>query len=356
MIAHNDAYLQIKYLQLISSRLRNFRREGDHYRCACPLCGDSQKKSKSARGYILESDKGPGYYFYCHNCTEAMSLPYFIKRLDEGLYQEYLMELLTNQQETPAQRPKPIQPSPTPRPVVKTSSQGIIRLTRLPPEHPASAYVNSRLIPPDQWDRLWFAPNFRTFVRNNLPEKMEDARDEPRLVIPFVSASNKLVGFQGRLIGTDHGIKYITIRLDSEEPRIFGMDRVNLDDDILVTEGPIDALFLGNAIATAGGSISAELNKLKLQNRNKLVVIYDNEPRSIFTIKKIAKAIESGYRVCIWPESFHQEKDVNEMIKRMVGNERDKIQESCRLLRSIILDNSFSGMEAELKFSGWRKV
>jgi len=53
-----------------------------------------------------------------------------------------------------------------------------------------------------------------------------------------------------------------------------------------------------------------------------------------------------GYNVCMFPDNI-QEKDINDMI--LAGRTPDEILE-------VINTNTTSGIEAQLKFSKWKKI
>jgi hypothetical protein len=72
----------------------------------------------------------------------------------------------------------------------------------------------------------------------------------------------------------------------------------------------------------------------------------DNEPRNKDIVRQLAKYIDLGYNVCMFPESM-QEKDINEMI--LSGKTTEEIVE-------IINTNTFTGIEAKLRFSTWKKL
>jgi Ran GTPase-activating protein (RanGAP) involved in mRNA processing and transport len=72
----------------------------------------------------------------------------------------------------------------------------------------------------------------------------------------------------------------------------------------------------------------------------------DNEPRNKDIVKQLDKYINLGYNVCMFPDTL-QEKDINDMI--LSGRSVDEIVE-------VINTNTFTGMEAKLKFADWRKV
>ena len=77
-------------------------------------------------------------------------------------------------------------------------------------------YLEKRKIDPKQF---YFAEKFKEFA--NLHKQTFDDRvlEEPRIVIPLYRNKN-LIGFQGRSL-RKNSIKYITIMLDEDEPKIY---------------------------------------------------------------------------------------------------------------------------------------
>ena len=147
-----------------------------------------------------------------------------------------------------------------------------------------------------------------------------------------------MFAFQGRAFGNEQP-KYITIVLDSQKEKIYGLNRVDWKKTVYVVEGPIDSLFLDNCIATAQSD-------LRLKNRkDNIVLVPDNEPRNEQIVKQIEKFINNNYSVVLWPESV-KEKDINEMI--LSGKTKSDI-------KNLIEQNTFKGISAKLKFTNWRK-
>jgi DNA primase len=191
-----------------------------------------------------------------------------------------------------------------------------------------------------------------------MPDKFDDLKfDEPRLIIPFKNDRGDMIGLQGRSFNPDAKLRYITLMVDENYPKIYGVDALDTRDTIYVFEGPIDSMFIPNSIASAGGDIISELPRLML-DKTQYVVIYDNEPRNIHTVRKMEKAIDAGYTVCIWPDTITQ-KDVNDMIKAEVTDtsftNTELINRIANRLRKVIDQNAHSGLAAKLKLTAWRK-
>lgn len=179
-----------------------------------------------------------------------------------------------------------------------------------------------------------------TWVNTLIPNKFPTIKnDHPRVVIPFYDVKGNVFAFQGRAFGIEEP-KYITIKLDVNKRRVYGLDRLNMNEQVKIVEGPIDSMFLKNAIAVAGSDL--EMKQLK----NKAVYIFDNEPRSIEIIKKMKKMIEKNYQVFIWPKNI-KVKDINDLICENI---------SAPEIEKIISSNTFSNLSAQQQLNNWKEV
>src|SRR5437016_457548 len=111
MITKNTILVDIQFVPLLSGRFRNFKRKKDYlWNFSCPLCGDSKKKTTKARGYIY---RGPdSLCFKCWNCGEASRFSTFLKKIDDSLHKEYLMEVLKSDSFKPQEIPMPVMEKP----------------------------------------------------------------------------------------------------------------------------------------------------------------------------------------------------------------------------------------------------
>lgn len=339
-------WLEHKYIGMVSSRLDQFKRKSPTlYNFRCPVCGDSQTNKFKARGYIYER-KGKGL-FHCHNCNATMAIPNFIKSLDQGLYNQYCVEKLKDEK-SPEQQDLEAFVEKMKKPVFLKEGplKGLKKVSQLSPNHRVKQLVDARKIPTPFHAKLFCCPNFKQFTNNLVPGKFDvDSikHDETRLLIPFFSKDKKVHAYQGRALGNSN-LKYITIVLDESVPKVYGLDSVNFDRTVCVMEGPIDSMFVPNSIATAGGDLVSAIGTLI--DRKNLVVVYDNEPRSKDTIRKLDKAIMQGYNVCIWPENMDH-KDINDMVLAGLSPE---------FIQHIIKTNTYRDLAAKLALTKWSKV
>jgi hypothetical protein len=317
-----------KFIGLLSSRLQKFKRvKANLYNFRCPICGDSKKNKSKTRGYIYTVKVNTN--FKCHNCGASMSLNNFIKEVDPVLHKQYTMEKFkegfAGGRNFVAEEPE-----------FKFEAPKFKKKLKLPKasENPrAAGYLTARKLNPDDF---YYAENFKKFA-NSLKHTFDDTtHDEERIIIPLYYEKN-LIGFQGRSIDPNP-VKYITVMLDDDAPKIYGLDNIRRDAPIYVTEGPFDSTFIRNSIAMCGAD--ADVSRWGIGNP---VWIYDNEPRNREITNRISKTIDFGQSVVIWPESI-DDKDINDMV--MSGLD----------VQSVIESNTYSGLEAKLKFNTWKKI
>ena len=355
-------YIDQKYVSLLGSRLRNFKQKKDYlWNFSCPVCGDSSKNKLKARGYIYRTKQD--LFVKCHNCAYGASVGNFIKYVDPNLYDQYVLERYKDGA-TGRMSHKDVN-KPT-NDIFKDNNtcridemieEGQVDLSLivdekletlksidvLPDGHPVKTWVADRKIPEDKWHLLYFAPKFKQFTNSVTPKFAEPIKDEhPRLIIPFFDQHGKMVAFQARAFG-DETPKYYTIKVNDEVEKIYGLERVDFSKTVYVVEGPIDSLFLPNAIAVSGASFDTPY----IQGLKSIAtIVMDNEPRSKEITKLLDKYIDQGYNVSLFPETIAQ-KDINEMI--LAGM-------SCNEITELINTNTHSGIEAKLKFTEWKKT
>ena len=320
-------HVDSKFIGLVSPKLQKFKRvKADLYNFRCPICGDSKKNKSKTRGYLYAVKANTN--FKCHNCGASMSLNNFLKQVDPAVHKQYVMEKF---KEGHTGRNFVID-----EPDIKFEAPKFKKKLKLPKasEHPRPAgYLTARKLNPDDF---YYAEHFKKFV-NSLKQTFDDTKhDEERIIIPLYYEKN-LIGLQGRSINPNP-VKYITVMLDDDAPKIYGLDNIRTDAPVYITEGPFDSTLIRNAIAMCGADL--DISRWGISNP---VWIYDNEPRNREITNRIAKTIDAGDSVVIWPNDI-DDKDINDMV--MSGLD----------VQSVIDSNTYSGLEAQLKFTTWKKI
>jgi len=328
-------FIDEKYIMLISARLHKFKKVKPHlYNFRCNICGDSQKQKNKARGYLYRVKNNTNYK--CHNCGISVSFNSFLKDLDPETHKEYIFEKFKDGKtgkNFAAQSPEDIfKKVETSKPEFKMKI--VIDLPSAFLESRAKNYLESRAIFRGEF---YFARNFQEFVNTIKPDTFKSTHyGEERIVIPLIR-NNTLIGVQGRALSSNP-IKYLTIMLDDDAPKVYGLDTIDKRLPVYVVEGPFDSTFINNSVALCGSD--GEIRDLE---RSDKVFVYDNEPRNKEIVSRIERCIERGERVVIWPTTI-REKDINDMV--LSGHNVQDIVES----------NVYTGLQAKLKFTTWKKV
>jgi len=334
-----SVFIDRTFLLRASPKLQRFtQKKTDLYNFRCPLCGDSQKNKTKCRGFVYR--KKDDYFYMCHNCSVSTTFYNFLKQVDESLIKEYQLERYRNGTER-GNYTKPDFSEAKEKPVFKERIR-LESIESLPEEHFAKRYIKSRKIPVVFESELYFAPDFKQFVETLGIEKENLHKDDQRLVIPFYDSKKNLIAIQGRALGKSE-LRYITIKLNDDFDKVFGLDRINQDEMIYVVEGPIDSMFLENAVATADANLESIT---KLFDKSQVTLVFDNEPRNKQIVEKINLAVDNHFNVVIWPE-FIDSKDINEMV--LDGFSPDEIQD-------IISKNTFVNLRAKMEFVNWKKI
>jgi len=348
-----SSYIDIKYLNLLSTRLPKFKRKSEYlYNFRCPHCGDSQKSQTKARGFVYR--KKNDMFFKCHNCGVGQTLGNLIKHLDPSMHKEYIFERFKDGKVV-AKKEEP-EFDFTPSRLLKSKEKPFAEFTRydralrqlrrfdeLVQTHPAKQFVFDRQIPKEHFDKFFLATKFYEFCNEIQPGKFPDLKhDHPRVVIPFYDRAGKFFAFQGRAFGKEQP-KYITIKFDETKQKIYGLDRIDLNKPVMITEGPIDSLFLDNAIAMAGADADGGIT---IQHQQ-CTMIFDNEPRNEHIVNRMISAVDKNFNVCIWPESVREGKDINDLI--ISGKSAGQVQ-------SLIHNNTHSGLTALQNINNWKRI
>ena len=317
-----------KYIGLVSSRLPKFKKvKADLYNFRCPLCGDSQKHKNKARGYIYAKKADANYK--CHNCGASTTFSNFLKTLDPTLQKQYIFEKFQTRNTGKGsiiEEPKLEFKKPVFRKKIDLPKASEVKI--------AKQYLDNRKL---DSTKFYYTDKFKEWTNTQKQTFDYIGKDEPRIIIPMYDSAKKLIGFQGRSL-IPNSIKYITIMIDEDAPKIYGLDQINEEKPIYIIEGPFDSSLVENSIAMCGADV--DIGSLGWSN---YIYVYDNEPRSREITDRIHKTIDRGDKVVIWPTNIG-EKDVNDMI---LGGHQ---------VMDMLKSNTYSGLKAKIKFNNWKKI
>ena len=322
-------HIDSKFIGIVSSRLEKFKRvKNNLFNFRCPICGDSQKNKNKTRGYLYNVKANTN--FKCHNCGASSSLNNFLKQIDPTLHKQYTMEKFKDGfaggRNFVVDEPK----LEFKKPVFKKKLD-LPKATEVPI---AKEYLEKRKLDPS---KFYFAYKFKEWTNTQKQTFDTIGRDESRIIIPMYDGEKNLIGFQGRSLGPN-SVKYITVMLQDEAPKLFGLDKIDDTKPIYITEGPFDSTFLENSVAMCGSDLD-----IGSFGWSSYIWVFDNEPRNREIIERINKTIDRGDQIVIWPSNIH-EKDINDMV--LSGHN----------VKSIVESNTYSSLQAKIKFNIWKKV
>jgi predicted RNA-binding Zn-ribbon protein involved in translation (DUF1610 family) len=321
-------FVDVKYINLISSRLQKFKKvKNNLYNFRCPMCGDSQRNKNKARGYLYQVKNNTN--FKCHNCGVNISFNNFLKEIDSATHKQYTFEKFkeghTGRNFT-VEEPK----LDFSKPIFKRK----LNLPKASEVSIAREYLEKRKLDPE---KFYFAHKFKEWVNTQKDTFDIVGIDESRIIIPMYDEKSNLIGFQGRALGPNL-VKYITVMLSDDAPKIYGLDKVDSSKPIYIVEGPFDSTFIENAIAMCGSDV--DIGSFGWCD---YIYVFDNEPRNREIVNRISKTIDRGEKVIIWPTSIEQ-KDINDMVLARLN------------VMDVLKLNTHSGLEAKVKFNNWKKV
>ena len=155
-------------------------------------------------------------------------------------------------------------------------------------------------------------------------------------IVKFVA--KQLFGQKG-VIANNKAVNFEAAKL-VEKLSEFGVvpNSIKTEKRIYIVEGPFDSSLIENSVAMCGSDID-----IRTFGWSDYIWVFDNEPRNREIVNRISKTIDRGDKVVIWPK-FVEEKDINDMVQR--GHNVSHVLES----------NTYSGLEAKVKFNIWKKV
>lgn len=340
----DTSFIEKKYLDVISSRLDRFVWKTENLaNCRCPVCGDSETNTRKARGFFIKKNVSEGdfWYYLCHNCGYSLRFSRFLKEHFSEYYSGFLAEAYLKKE-----RPLVVENKiKIDKPVFDTSLKWdyLSNIESLSVGDPHRSYLLSRGITEAYWKRLFYTNDYQAMVSQySLTEALKIRKSEKRIILPLYSQEKTLFGFVGRTI-EDNKERYLTIKLDHDHTKVFGLETLDTTKTVYVLEGPIDSLFIPNSIAACGTYLSPQY--IKSISKNSIVVL-DNQPRNSNVVYMMMRYASAGLRVVVWKNISPALKDINDMI--MSGMKPNEII-------GLMEENTFSGLKAKNEIQHWKR-
>lgn len=348
-------YVDYKYLRFLSSRLDKFKDNGNHvYSFRCPICGDSQKDKRKTRGYLLYDGQKGNVRFFCHNCGASSSFSSFLKNIAPDLYGPYKIEMFgkaLGSKKEPSVDEKFKATSTDVKQTFGNPLSGCHKLSKCPETlNMVKEYAEWRQIPLERFDKIYAAKNASVLTAKLDKYKDHKFPDVPVLVIPFFTKDGSYSYIQCRVADRDfdEDFRFITLQIDDENPKLYGLDSVNWNNPVYVLEGPIDATLVDNGVANAGASSSSSFVVQQIQKSgnpiSNVCMLFDNDyKKNAQILDHVKKCVDGGFSVVLFDSEFDGIKDVDEAVMHH-GWTRKEVNDYVRR-------RTFSGLRAKLELS-----
>ena len=312
-----------------------YRKYQGTYNAECCVCGEGASAGRKRRLFYFVNDR----YFYCFNCSRSWQEVNWLQEVSKKTFTEIVRE--SKQYDNTSDVIRQLSAVELPKPDVPYLPDDCVDLTDVNQIDYYSGTTQDKLVK----QALNYCSSRKLFTAVNKPKtfyiSFEDKVHKNRLIIPFYSEKNKIESYQSRSLNGDDYPKYLT---KYGEKCLYGENNINPEIPyIFVFEGPIDAMFVRNAVAIGGASATEK----QMQFLNKcigyeVIYVYDNDKNNGEMDAKIQKLIKQNKRIFIWPKEFSKFKDINEVCVNLSLDE---------FPYKYIIDNSYTGIEAQLKES-----
>ena len=265
---------------------------------ACPFCGDSATDYNKKRAHIILSGKWSGT-FKCFNCGKFMKIPQFFKQFNNPISLSalsYVNEHVINTSTFSANNTEVLSEILDKDSVLKYAV----------PKQYIKDYLHLEDIDKNNYNSI---PGYNYLV-NRCQYNFQNFLYDPKgqyIVILNIIDNDKIFGMQIRDITGKKKAKYLTLYLSKIHKNIlkdditipeniellstvFNIFNINVNQPILVTEGPFDAFLLPNCIATSGATKSVGVNL-------PFYFVYDSDKTGN---ESAIKMLNRGYNVFMW--------------------------------------------------------
>lgn len=275
------------------------------YYGGCPICHEGTSRGRKRRCYYIVDDN----IIYCHNCERGWTPLNWIIQVSGERKEEILKDVQNYE--------------PNIREIIleKEPIKEKIKLLTLPEDsinlddqQQLEFYKDNNIIKTS----LDFIKRRRLDTAKYRAKtfwiSLKDVIHKNRFCIPFYNLNGQIIFYQTRtILDSDDRPKYLS-KMGADKT-VFNVERIDPDyDKIYILEGPIDAMFIKNGVATCGLNYT-ETQQSQLRNYpfHRKIRVIDNDIQNKEVYEKILECIDNGEEVFLWPKQFKLFKDINEV-------------------------------------------
>jgi len=279
-----------------------FRKHDGTYNAGCPVCREGKSLGKKKRLFYYPTSNT----FHCFNCSKTWSAYSWILKVS-GLSKEEIQYEINNNTFSTDVGSKPLLNSPKRKKITDLPYDSINLFDETQQKYYLSNSYFKRALTYIKERRLDQAIN----KSPNLFISLTDFTHKNRICIPFYDRNKKICFYQTRAIDNTEP-RYLG--KENADKTIFGIDRIDSSlNYIFIFEGPIDAMFVKNAVSTAGLSLTQtqklQLNEFPFYEK---IWVLDNPKFDETAKEKTKELLLKGEKVFKWPSGMSY-KDFNAM-------------------------------------------
>jgi hypothetical protein len=293
----------------ITQNLQGVTIKGMNFQARCPICGDSIKNPRKKR-FNLRYDDASSIYWNCFNCGKSgtfIDLYAHIKGINtKEAYRLIKRQSFKDLGNAFVKSRKIVKPS-----VHKGEHFNELRKDWIGANDEPKSVVQSAFKA-----RLVVFMNKRCLPKSYPFYIAWGGCYKGRIIIPVFDGDNNIVYFQARSLEARPAQKYMNPDLTSKKVIIFNGHKFSRDQYIVVTEGPIDALCVGDQGTCCFGSSVDDvfLGKLLELTDKGVVIALDNDEEGQHGIKKIMAKSRYAKSLRYFNMPYEDIKDLNQMV------------------------------------------
>lgn len=312
MIRKIMVYSMVNYDLVQNFIMQNFQNvtiKGMDFTAKCVLCGDSISHPRKRR-FNLKYNPDSGGVYHCFNCGKSGSfigLYAHIKGISRSDAGREIKKSSFKSIKTSWSQPQKIVKVP----VVTNGYFNELRkdwigLTDVP-TGVVQKNFQTRLV--EFLDKRCLPTSYPFYIAYAGPAK-------GRIIIPILDRNDNIIYYQARAMSSDTAQKYMNPTLTSKKVIILNEHKFDRNKYIMVTEGPIDAICIGDqGTCVFGSTIDDEILKKVLTLTDKGVIItLDNDKDGLKGTQKIITKSRYAKSLLYFKMPYPEVKDINQYV------------------------------------------
>jgi len=295
----------------LTENLQNVTFRNTEFNARCPICNDSQKNPRKKRFYLKYTPENGGVY-NCFNCGKSGNFIDLYSRI-KGISSNQAFKEVNNYNFSNLKESLKKKKQPNKK---ETEVLNIPEFSNLKRDWTGLDETQEGIIINN------YKYILRKFVQErrlpkNYPFYIAYKGDyKNRIIIPIFGQYGEVIYFQGRATNSDIKPKYLNPSLSDKKMIIMNLHKFDPYKYIIITEGPLDAILVGNqGTCVFGSTITDKFLEILMKKTNKgIIVALDNDETGIKETMKIINKSNHGKKLFYFTMPDKKIKDINQLV------------------------------------------